>query len=937
MTYLLLNGLNSQKTNKKALFTALKHKDGLMMFRNLQDYQLQVKLFCEHLSQDYLAGFIIGPKGSKKNRDIKIDLSTEYRPNVQPPLDDENLYFVPQVCEQYGKEDCVKAITTLFVDLDETSEVPNFDETQVPNLVIRRSDGRAYQWFYFLGDPISEKEFRKYQHTLSGIYKSDDSIKNPNRLARMAGIRRGDKSKDKKCSIEAGLHYEVVSSHSQKMSKGDLTAFMAEGSQSKILDRSSIKGDDKATTQPEHDDPLLKPSQFWGRGEVEEEGRIYPVEEAAFYGFFSKENHSFENYKNMTAGEGLRNALFKFACYLQDRGVLLTKFRDYLLNQNIDPCKISGCEDEVFEEMEFAAKKYAKNQKKLIQKEEQKEIQKQAANPNAITFDELFKMYPLLSEVYYTEMRKYYFVESEDTFYRQDPGNRLTKISKTLFDKTFQRNVVMKNKKGKFVKGNATNLFLAYETRHFFNITSMTGYQPHGARMYFDGSYILNTWFSPLHKKEKTGSLTIFLNHIKWLFKDQKSITGEDLGEFFLDYLAYVYCNPAPANFAWLIYARNMGLGRSFFTDLLRQLMGNENVSAPTPRIAYDQYTSWHSTKQFAVVEELTADKGFYDQLKPIISNELVAHREMHKNPSTVTNYCNMMLLSNQMDCLKIAEKDRRILVVHMHQDVQSPEYYDALYGWKKDKDNIAELADFLVDRNGKIDQRKMLGHALVTNAKLLMQRVNKNNSLQDLEERINGLSFGQNKEFVDQKSIIDSIYPNMPDAVIKYRNSVASNMQKLGYVTLFTGKQLRIGSKQERLTVFIEAKYAEKYTGETKFEDVIEEYSIYKKIPFEKKEQTKLQPIILAPVVATVQQEVQPTDVTVAKPVVKAPSTSAKSGSTKKPSSPKKEKINALVAEARRRAEQKTTDKKVPTVEDLIEIRTKRMTQKVDVSILYH
>lgn len=895
-----------------------------MMFKNLQDYQLQVKLFCEHLGQDYLAGFIIGPKGSKYNRNCKLDLDNfGRRQDNRGPIDTENVYFVPQVCEQYGKEDCVKAITTLFVDLDETSEAPNFDETQVPNLVIRRSDGRAYQWFYFLENPITEKEFRKYQKILSDRYKSDSSIKNPNRLARMAGVRRGDKSKDKKADIEAGLHYAIVSNHSLKLSKKYLIEFMAENPKDTVSERDSIKSADKALTFPN------KISDFF---DDEQEGRVYPAEEAAFYGFFSKENHSFKDYKNMTAGEGLRNALFKFACFLQDRGILLTKFRDYLLKQNIDPIKISGCDDETFEEMELAAKKYAKNQKKLVQKEEQKELEKQVNVQDKITFDELFEKYPLLNEVYYTEMRNYYFVESEDTFYRQDPGNRLTKISKTLFDKTFQRNVIVRNKKGKLVKGNATNLFLAYETRHFFNITSMTGYQPHGPRMYFDGSQILNTWFSPTHRKERHGDLGVFLNHISWLFKDQKSITGEDLGEFFLDYLAYVYCNPAPANFAWLIYARNMGLGRSFFTDLLRQLMGSENVSAPTPRIAYDQYTSWHSTKQFAVVEELTSDKGFYDQLKPIISNELVAHREMHKNPSTVTNYCNMILLSNQMDCLKIAEKDRRILVVHMHQEVQAPEYYDALYAWKKDKDNIAELADFLTHRNKTLDQRKMLGHAPITNAKLLMQRVNKNNSLQDLEERINGLSFGQNKEFVDQKSLIDSLFPNIQDAVIKYRNTVASNMQKIGYVPLFTGKQLRIGGKQERLTVFIEAKYAEKYVKETNFDSVIEEYSIYKKIPFEKKEITKIeQAVTLAPVVAPVRQEVQPTDVTT-KPVVKADKSTVK-----KPSSSKKEKINALVTEARRRAEQKDTGKKVPTVEDLLEIRTKRMSQKVDVSILYH
>lgn len=898
-----------------------------MMFKSLQDYQLQVKLFCEHLGQSYLAGFIIeSQKKWGSNTSVQLDENSHQRITLG---DSQNLYFVPQVCEQYGKEDCVKAITTLFVDLDEVPEDwgLNFEETQVPNLVIRRSDNRAYQWFYFLENPITEKEFRKYQKILSDRYKSDSSIKNPNRLARMAGVRRGDKSKDKKADIEAGLHYEVVSGHSQKMSKENLDAFMVGEPEANVHERGAIKSADRATTLP--NDPLLKPGQYWDHAEDDDLGRVYPAEEAFFYDIF----------RGKSKGEGTSGILYRFACYLLDRGIKLSKFKKYCDDNGIPANDISFCDNEEFETVEVNANKYAKNQKAREEQHIQIKEKKQLDVINQMPLLDLFDDYKDLAIVYETELIHYYYVENEDSFYRCDKGGRLVKISKSAFTTIFQDYTKLYTKKGKKIKVNPINLFLGFKTRHFFNTACSTGYQPQGPRMYYEnGSIFLNTWFSPIHKKEKFGDLTIFLTHISWLFKDQKSITGEDLKEFFLDYLAYVYCNPAPANFAWLIYARNMGLGRSFFTDLLRQLMGSENVSAPTPRIAYDQYTSWHSTKQFAVVEELTADKGFYDQLKPIISNELVAHREMHKNPSTVTNYCNMILLSNQMDCLKIAEKDRRILVVHMHQDVQEPEYYDALYRWKKNKDNIAELADFLIARNRQVDQRKMLGHAPITNAKLLMQRINKNNSLQELEERVNGLSFGKDNEFVDQKSLIESLYPNVQDAVIKYRNSIASNMQKIGYLPLFTGKKLRVAGKQERLTVFIEAKYAEKYIGECDFENVIEEYSIYKKIPIEKKEITKSeQAVILAPIVEPIRQEPQPTNAIITESVIKKSEPGVKPDKSKKPISPKKEKINALVIEARRRAEEKETGRKVPTVEDLIEIRTKRMSQKIDVSILYH
>jgi hypothetical protein len=924
------------------------------LFKNLNDYQLQVKLFCEHLNQDFLAGFIIGPKESRKNRPAKLFATIEKNQN-HTIWGKENLYFVPQVCDEYAGAECVTAIKTLFIDLDETDKTMTFNEHIEPNLVLRRTDGRAYQCFFFLENDISAKEFSKYQKVLSDRYHSDE-LKNVNRLARVAGVRRGDKSKDEKGKIESGLHYEIVSHHSKKLSNEELKILVSNKSANPPL--------------TVHNDPLLKPGQYrntsdqitlngnknqalTGRQQTLDEifddsddglGKIYPQEEAYFYACFSKENHDFESYKNITVGEGLRNALYKFACFVQERGVSLNKFRDYALKQNIDVYRISGCEDDVFDEMERAARKYAKSQKKLAEKEEHKTAKN---NINKMELDALFEKYPYLDQIYHSELQNYYFVEGEDNFYRQDPGNRLTKISKNSFTITFQKYTGMRNSKGKIVKCNPINLFLSYETRHFFNITTATTYQPHAPRMVFDGSMLLNTWFYPVHNVQPTGSLDIFIKHIRWLFKDQKAIDGTALDEFFLDYLAYVYCNAKPANFAWLLYAAKMGAGRSFFTDCLQKLMGDNNVSTPTPRVAYDQYTTWHSSKQFAVVEELTSDKGFYDNLKPIIGNEKVAHREMHKNPGTVTNYCNMMLLSNKMDCLRIAEGDRRILVVHMHQELESKEYYDALYSWKDKEENIVTLAQFLIARNETVDRQKMLGHAPVTDAKLLMQQVNKDMALQNIEEYIEGSSFGENNEFVDQESLINNIYPNMQDAVRIYCKSVAVNMQKAGYVPLFTGKQLRIGKDKKRTTIFVVAKYAEKYVRKLSLRNVINAYKKYKNLPYEEEDEVK--PTILVTPTESVRPAIEHIIVTLPFIIQKSePASEIKKEEArekvKKPASPKTEKVHALVAEARRRHEekQKAQDtpvvvKRPPCVEDLIEIRTRRMSQKVDVSFLYH
>lgn len=895
------------------------------MFNDLAAFQTQVKLFKDHLGQKFLAGMIIGPRKGGFHRNISIDENTtEKELGLRV---DENLYFVPQVCARYGDAADVKEIRTLFVDLDETEKPMDFLTVQ-PNLLMIRNDGRCYQAFFFLEEAITAKEFKKYQTILEIRYKSD-AVKNANRLMRMAGVRRGDKPKDKKNMTPSGLHYEIASSHDKKMTVEDLKILIKENEEN--------SNETQVTVEP----GVNNIAEFPVFDDADSDTRIFPKELALFYDFFRG------RVKKVGATS---NTLYHFACELQDRGVPILEFKKYCDAEGVDVCAISHCEEWEFEHVAKSAPAHAQNVKK------KKNLSRAAKNTGDPSKEEN-GYNPRLEELYEThtqlslvreELNAFYFVEDEDVFYRENGNKTLTRVSKSVFTSTFRKYTAAVNKKtGKMRGVNPVDLFLSLENRSCFNVVSSRVYQPHSMRLVLEKGYkCLNSWSYPVFEEaKKPATLSIFLNHIKWIFEDQQSVTGLNLGEFFLDYLAYAYCNAKPANFCWLLVAPKVGIGRTFFTSLLQKLMGKDNVSAVSPRVAQDMYTNWYSKSQFAVVEEIKSDRGFYEQLKPYIANELVSHRQMHKDPTTVTNYCNLFILSNHIDCLKIDADDRRILAVHIHHDVKETSYYDELYNWKEQPENIILLEKFLRDRNTRVDRKTMLGHAPITSAKQLMQQINKSTSGQELLAHLKESSFGEELEFVDQKTLIESIHPNVLNAVIKERDKIGSQLSQLNYVPVFRSRQMYFG-KNERVTIYVKSSFAKKHMADQEFKEVIKQYKLFKKIKLDAAEEGQI-PVVQAEVIfpasVSYSENFGGAEFTQSPTEDNFKDSNSNWGTdhpgTSEPihdkSSPKTKKIFALL-EAAKKLNGLSEVKKLTTTADLIRIREEFCNRDNDVSFLF-
>lgn len=751
--------------------------------QQLVSFQTQFDSFTKHLDKQSLVGVVLNSRGAKTvvlERDSFDLLSLK---------NNENLYFLPQISETYASAEQVDKIVTLFIDVDSLSEDSlKFDEKS-PSLLIKRSDNAAFQAFFFLDFELSPEEFKTYQLKLARKFGGDTTVTNANRLTRVAGFTRGKKKKDIKMGISEGLFYQTVYASCKLFSREEID---------KIV---SNEFDEEVNTfKTQKEDIKIKDDSIF-----EELERDLSVEEGVFYSYF----------RNRSQGQGTTQALYRFGCYLLDRGLTLEKFETFAISKGVDVYRISHCDETEWDKLNKDTKKYAKNQQKKNNIEEH--TTKNDDKDKSILFEEFPNLINIMGD-----LKDYYFVEDEDKFYRRDDYCKLTPITKSIFSSTFSKYFIKITKQGRYKPVNPVDVILSKENRHLFNVVSSKLYMPHEDVVCNNK---LNTWSYPTLLNSKIGSVDIFLDHIKYLFEGQQTVDGRDLSELFLDFLAFSYLSKTPATFSYLLYAEKFGLGRSFLASVLTKLMGEDNVSTPSDSVAKEQYTGWYSTKQMAIVEELGEDAHFYNKLKSIVGNKRISHRQMNKDSQTVDNHCSIIMLTNKIKALRLAKGDRRVVVVHMHQEPKDKSYYSQLYKWCEFDENIHALSIYLKNRFETIDVESMKGHAPLTEAKLLTQRLVTDPETQNLEELLEELTFGENEEYVCTRDLIDRLYPNIIDANVKYRSAVANRLTALNYSPLVVSKAIRFGDNVKTTTIYVKTSFAHKSKDIQKVVDVYKSF----------------------------------------------------------------------------------------------------------------
>ncbi len=183
-------------------------------------------------------------------------------------------------------------------------------------------------------------------------------------------------------------------------------------------------------------------------------------------------------------------------------------------------------------------------------------------------------------------------------------------------------------------------------------------------------------------------AVQIILGHLDHLFRSERD------RRIFLDWLTYVVQNPGRrVNWAILMQGAE-GDGKSFFSNLLKVMVGMENVNVVPGQALEEKYNPWAEGALVCFVEDvrLHGSNRFdaVNKLKPMITNETVTIRRMQTNLYEVVNTMNYIATSNMKDALPVGDEDSRFFPIFTRFQTQesirtfkraNPDYYRRLHG----------------------------------------------------------------------------------------------------------------------------------------------------------------------------------------------------------------------------------------------------------------
>jgi len=162
--------------------------------------------------------------------------------------------------------------------------------------------------------------------------------------------------------------------------------------------------------------------------------------------------------------------------------------------------------------------------------------------------------------------------------------------------------------------------------------------------------------------EEEEHALALVKAHVAMLFPDQRE------RELLLSYLAYTVQHlDRRITWAPLIYGGE-GAGKTFFFELMRNVLGNSNAMPVSAKQLQQQFTGWAEGNRLVVFEEirLTGHNRFdvLESLKPLLTNRTVDVRRMHTDTYSVINVTNYLLFTNYEDALPLSNGDRRYFIL---------------------------------------------------------------------------------------------------------------------------------------------------------------------------------------------------------------------------------------------------------------------------------
>jgi len=245
--------------------------------------------------------------------------------------------------------------------------------------------------------------------------------------------------------------------------------------------------------------------------------------------------------------------------------------------------------------------------------------------------------------------------------------------------------------------------------RDRIDVVHMGMYAPHlmnnNDLFSYEGVDYVNTYVPTRLQRVKAGTTDIVervKSHVAHILSDARE------REIFINYLAH-NVQYAGKKIPWAILLQGVeGDGKSFFAEMMKHVMGNQNSKSVGAESLDEKFTPWAEGSCLVFIEEVKMDNvrkhEVLNKLKPYITNPVVSVRKMRTDVYETINTTNYVAFTNFQDSLPIGDNDRRYAILFSRwQDKReleawmskNPNYYQDLYADMRE--NAGEILDWLL------------------------------------------------------------------------------------------------------------------------------------------------------------------------------------------------------------------------------------------------
>lgn len=282
-----------------------------------------------------------------------------------------------------------------------------------------------------------------------------------------------------------------------------------------------------------------------------------------------------------------------------------------------------------------------------------------------------------------------------------------------------------------------------------------------------------------------------------------EKILGKD-SHILLDFLAHCVQKPTDKIQWSIILQGKQGIGKSYLGLVMKDILGESNVSFPAIESVNSEYNPWLEGKQLIVLEEFKSNKmTLTNKLKNIITAPTVVINNKYVKAYVLPNLAQIIAITNDKQSLILEKDDRRFCCLYSSIEVPTKDYFKDLFTWTKD--NLSVIAGFLKNRD--LTNFNPTSHAPSTKAKDELINLSQNSVRFILDQMIKDKTYPFNIGIFAPQDVVAELPENIKGSASSVR--VVRELTELG--ALFLGRTRCIttfGTSQIRLYAIDEATF---------------------------------------------------------------------------------------------------------------------------------